>query len=112
LGVSISPDEVIGRQSELIEVERFLDDVASGPALLELEGDAGIDKSTVWRAAIARAAARGYRVLRCRPSRSETGMSFAGLDDLIGRAWEQVRGDLPMRSRISATSRAASTRRC
>ncbi len=43
--------EVIGRHREKAEADRFLDLLTEGPAALVLEGEAGIGKTTVWRAA-------------------------------------------------------------
>ena len=39
--------EIVGRDAELVELERFLDVVRGGPAVFVLEGAAGIGKTTV-----------------------------------------------------------------
>jgi predicted ATPase len=45
--------ELVGRQWEMAEADRFLDGVADGPpAALVLEGEPGIGKTTVWRAIV------------------------------------------------------------
>ena len=41
----------------------FVGALADGPAALLVEGDAGIGKTTVWRAAAAAAHERSYRVI-------------------------------------------------
>jgi hypothetical protein len=41
--------ELVGREWEMAGADRFLDDVADGPAALVLEGEPGIGKTTVWR---------------------------------------------------------------
>jgi DNA-binding NarL/FixJ family response regulator len=75
--------KVIGRHLELAGVDRFLDLLAGGPAGLVLEGEPGIGKTTVWRAAIDAARGRSYRVLICRASEPESVLSFLGLGDLL-----------------------------
>jgi len=76
--------EVFGRDAELSVVEGFLGDVREGPAALLLEADAGVGKTTVWKAGVAGARLRSYRVLTCQPVESETKLSFAALGDLFG----------------------------
>jgi DNA-binding CsgD family transcriptional regulator len=60
-----------------------------------LAGEAGIGKTTLWLASIDAAAARGYRILCCRPSDAETGFAFAGLGDLLGAVACDVLPELP-----------------
>ena len=49
-----------------------------GPVAIALEGEAGIGKSTFWRAAVEAARGRGLRVLSSRPAESERGLAYAG----------------------------------
>src|SRR6476661_1930967 len=56
-------DEIVGRVAELGAVEPFLERAGRGLAALALAGEAGIGKSTVWRAATEEARARGWLVL-------------------------------------------------
>ena len=84
---------VFGRTAELRSVERFLDGVLVGPALLTLEGDIGAGKTVLWKAAVAAGEARGYRVLACHPVESEQSLAFAALGDLL----EGVLGDPRLR---------------
>jgi len=77
---------VIGRTSELEAIFRLLD---AGGALC-LEGEAGIGKTTVWRAGVECARERGFRVLVAEPSEAERSFSYAALADLF----EPVAGDL------------------
>jgi len=79
------PPGVVGREAQLLEVERFLDASAAGFAVLVLEGDAGIGKTTLWREARSRAGERGALVLSSRPSAAEAKLSFAALADLLAR---------------------------
>jgi MoxR-like ATPase len=60
---------VLGRVAALAEVSGFVDALATGPAALLVEGDAGIGKTTLWRAAADAAAARGCRVISATPVR-------------------------------------------
>jgi len=85
----------VGRDCELTAVDRALDAVRSGPVLISICGEPGIGKTTVWRHAAARALARGYRVLSCRPAEAETWLSFAGLADLMDPVPEQELSMLP-----------------
>jgi DNA-binding CsgD family transcriptional regulator len=80
----VSEAAPLGRDRELADVERFLDRVPEGPHALALTGPAGIGKTTVWREAVRRAAARGWTVLTSRPAQSEARLAFAALADLLG----------------------------
>src|SRR5262249_13073821 len=84
----------VGRPSELAVVEGFLDDPVS-PRILLVEGDPGIGKTTIWKAAVTAAADRGYRVLSARPAQVETTISFAAVGDLLEPILAQVAPDLP-----------------
>jgi len=65
------------------------------PAVLVLEGEPGIGKTELWRAAIVEASARGFRVLVARGAESETTLSYAGLSDLLSAAVDEVIDGLP-----------------
>ena len=54
--------EIIGRDGELERLSAFLDRPAEGATAFVLEGEAGIGKSTLWRAAVDAARAGGLRV--------------------------------------------------
>src|SRR5690348_7879913 len=75
-------EDVVGRERELGRVADFFD-AEHEPLALWLEGAAGIGKTTLWRATIQLARKRGYRVLACRPTATETAFSFAALGDLL-----------------------------
>jgi DNA-binding CsgD family transcriptional regulator len=85
--------EVLGRDEELAAVAAFLE--GDFPAALVLAGEAGIGKTTVWRAGVGQARDRGVRVLVCRPAESEARLSFAGLADLLEPVLDEVLGALP-----------------
>ena len=80
---SSGADRVVGRGNELSRLDAFMDDVAGGPAVLLLEGESGIGKTTLWKRGVAGAAERGWRVLSTRPAESEAKLSYAGLADLL-----------------------------
>jgi DNA-binding CsgD family transcriptional regulator len=87
--------EIIGRDKELDSMSAFLDRPAEGAAALVLEGEAGIGKSTLWRAGVEVARARGFRVLLSRPAQVERGLTHAGLGDLFEYVLETVLPALP-----------------
>ncbi len=93
--------QLVGRQWEIAGVDRFLDLVPRGPAALVLEGEAGIGKTTVWRAALDAARSRSYRVLICRASESEGALSFLGLGDLLEGAGGDAFELLPEPQRVA-----------
>ena len=55
--------EVIGRAAERDELRAFAEGVAHGPAILSLDGAAGMGKTTLWLWGLELAAERGCRVL-------------------------------------------------
>ena len=74
---------IVGREDELSSMRAFVDDAMHGPATLVLEGEAGIGKSTLWEAGVARARAQGLTVLSSRPAEAERALGFVGLVDLL-----------------------------
>jgi hypothetical protein len=84
-----------GRTAELARIGRFLDEAASHPAALLIEGEAGIGKTTLWSAGIDQARRRGWHALTCRPVRPEAALSFSALGDLLEPVPEAVLGRLP-----------------
>jgi DNA-binding CsgD family transcriptional regulator len=75
---------IAGRTEELAALERLLDDTASGPAALILEGEPGIGKTTLLDAARDLARARRFTVLTAQPAPAEIRLAHAGLADLLG----------------------------
>jgi DNA-binding CsgD family transcriptional regulator len=86
---------VYGRAAELARIGAFLDEVASHPAALLIEGEAGIGKTTLWWAGIDQARHRGWHVLTCRPVESEAALSFSALGDLLEPVPDAVLSTLP-----------------
>ena len=85
---------IIGREHELRGIEGFLIGAGASLCALLMEGEAGIGKSTVFRAALELAQARDLAVLSCRPVQSEATYSFAALGDLLQpvpkEAWDAL----------------------
>jgi DNA-binding CsgD family transcriptional regulator len=74
---------VIGRGSELAAVDRLLNQMAAQRAILVIEGEPGIGKTTLWEAALSAAAGRGYQVLSARPAQPESSLPLSGFCDLF-----------------------------
>jgi len=75
--------ELLGRDNEQAMLRRLLDRAENGPAGLLLDGEAGIGKTTLWHEGIALASERGFRVLACEATPTETPLAFASLGDLL-----------------------------
>ena len=96
-------DELVGRQAESASVKRFVDAAADAdPRVLVIEGEAGIGKTSLWRAALAAAREQGTFVLRSAPTRAETGMPYAVLQDIFDRQPESALAGLsqPLRDAL------------
>jgi DNA-binding CsgD family transcriptional regulator len=86
---------VVGRTPELAAVEQLLGSARERFSALVLEGEAGIGKTTVWRAGVEQAVAKGFAVASCRPAEAETKLAFSGLTDLLQHVMEDVLEALP-----------------
>jgi DNA-binding CsgD family transcriptional regulator len=95
------PGRVVGRERELEAAAEFLTELDRGPVVLVFEGEAGIGKTVLWRAAAALAAARGFRVLTARPAEPDRRLSFVGLADLLDGVEREFLARLPRPQRIS-----------
>jgi DNA-binding CsgD family transcriptional regulator len=82
--------EIVSREGELASVRAFVGGARGGVAALVLEGEAGIGKSTLWRAGVEHARGHGLRVLSSRPAEAERSLAHMGLVDLL----EDVLGDV------------------
>jgi len=90
---------IVGRERELATIEGFLE--PPGPAAMTIEGEAGVGKSTLFRAGIERAVGLGRRVLSARPVEPETEMAFAGLEVLLADVADEVLDELPTPQRVA-----------
>lgn len=93
--------DVIGREAERRAASSFLDRVGLGPAVLHLEGQAGIGKTMVWQEIVRTAAGRGYEVLQCRPTSSEGSLAYVGLADLLAGVYAEPAEGLPWPQRVA-----------
>jgi DNA-binding CsgD family transcriptional regulator len=84
--------ELVGRDEELRLVLSTLEDL---PAAVVLEGDAGIGKTSVWRAAVDALEAGGVRVLSTRTAEAESRLSYAGLADILDPFLDEALAPLP-----------------
>jgi DNA-binding CsgD family transcriptional regulator len=82
--VELARGGIVGRETELAAVAAFLDPTAPRPAALVIEGEPGIGKTTIVRAALEQASAAGVRVLAARPAAGEAELPYVGLGDLLG----------------------------
>ena len=96
---------VVGRDTELASVSSFVSSISEGALALALEGEAGIGKTTLWRAGLDEAGDHAYRILVARPAESETALSFSGIGDLLDTVLDEVLATLPARQN-RALSRA------
>jgi len=96
---------VVGRDAELASVRDFVESIFGGAAALVLQGEAGMGKTTIWRAGVAEAEERGVRVLQALPAESETALSFSGIGDLLDPVLDAALAPLPVGQR-RALSRA------
>ncbi len=99
------PASVVGRDAELASLHDFVERVKAGTAALVLEGEAGMGKTTLWRAAVEQAEGLGLTVLQAQPVESETTLSYAGIDDLLDPVLDDALRPLPAAQR-QALSRA------
>jgi DNA-binding CsgD family transcriptional regulator len=86
---------VLGREQEQEHVARFLDEIPRGPAILLIEGEAGIGKTTLWEFGVEDAVDRGHKVLITRASEAETKLAYTALGDLLESAGDAVIAGLP-----------------
>jgi DNA-binding CsgD family transcriptional regulator len=92
---------VIGREAEVSALDGFVGSIGKGFAVLALEGEPGIGKTTVWQQGVDLARVLGYTVLACRPAQAEARMSFVGLVDLLGSVPDDTLAALPEPQRVA-----------
>lgn len=88
--------ELVSRAEELRAVLARLGDL---PAAVVLEGEVGIGKTSIWRAAIDTLDARDFRVLSARPAEAESQLSYVGLADILDSVLDEVLPALPLPQR-------------
>ena len=87
---------VVGRDRELAEIASFLDVSDGAPRVLLVEGEAGIGKTTLWRAGVETAARESsYRVLQAAPAEKETTFAYSVVGDLLEHVLGEILAELP-----------------
>src|SRR6266851_6648226 len=84
-----------GRERELRFVGSFVESIHDGPALLILEGEPGIGKTTLLSTVNRLANSRGLTVLTARPSEPEAKLAHAALSDLLAEIPDAELHQLP-----------------
>ncbi|HUG65372.1 MAG TPA: LuxR family transcriptional regulator [Gaiellaceae bacterium] len=98
------PASVVGREAELTALNEFLARLPGGSAALVLEGEAGMGKTTLWRAAVEHARTLGVTALQAQPVESETTLSYAGIGDLLDPVLDVALEPLPAVQRRALSS--------
>ncbi len=89
------PDtEIVGRDEELRTISSFVQRTPPSGALL-IEGDAGIGKTTLWRAGVEASRELSYCVLRASPAEKEETFSYSVVSDLLADVLDDVLPGLP-----------------
>lgn len=74
---------LVGRDSELAQIESAVDNVARRGSTVRIAGDPGVGKSALLRAGTELAKARGYTALSVRGTEGEAHLTFAALYQLL-----------------------------
>ncbi|MFJ2755184.1 AAA family ATPase [Nocardioides sp. NPDC087217] len=91
--------DLVGRTNELSRLSSLVDASGQAGTSLLIEGDAGIGKSTLLRAAVAEAVHSGYRVLRCTGLQGSSPVGFSALHELLRPLLADHLPALPSRQR-------------
>lgn len=95
---------VVGRETELGAVHRFVGDLDVGASSLVLEGIAGIGKTMIWQRGVHDARAAGISVRTCRCTVADSSWAFSGLGDLLENLPDDVLAQLPAVQRDALSS--------
>jgi DNA-binding CsgD family transcriptional regulator len=85
---------IVSRETELASIRAFVGGASQRLGALVIEGEAGIGKSTLWRAGVAYARGRGLRVLVSQPAEAELHLAHVGLGDLFEGLLDDVLPEL------------------
>jgi DNA-binding NarL/FixJ family response regulator len=88
-------ESIAGREAELASLREFVEAISTGSVGVVLEGDAGMGKTTLWRAAVDHAEDAGVLVLQAQPVESETTLSYTGMGDLFEPVLDEALEPLP-----------------
>ena len=90
---------IVGRSAELEALNTFVASLDRGPAMLVLEGEPGLGKTTLWREGLLAAERRSFTVVECRPVEAEAQQAFTALADLLTDVPDVVFEELPVPQR-------------
>ena len=90
---------VVGRDRVLAEIASFLDVADTTPRVLLIEGEAGIGKTTLWRAGVEAAASASYRIVAASPAEKEATFAYSVVGDLLEHVLGEVIAELPVPQR-------------
>ncbi|MGI9161661.1 MAG: AAA family ATPase [Mycobacterium sp.] len=85
---------VVGRDAELGLISRLLDNARDSSAALIIDGEPGIGKTTLCRAAAEKAALAGFAVLTTSGAAAEVSLAWAAFSDLVAPIDSSVRAGL------------------
>ena len=97
---------IVGRRAELDAIDQLLGYEGPAAAVL-LDGEAGIGKTTIWRAGVRRARERGLQTLVAQPSAAETEASICGAGDLLAGVPDEAIDGLPSPQRAAVGAAVA-----
>src|SRR5919201_2058106 len=86
--------DLVGRDDELVRLREFVSSMADGPRAMVVRGEAGIGKSTLWRAAINAEEVAAFTVLSARCVEAELPLALVGVSDLVQDALSGVADEL------------------
>src|SRR4051812_30545010 len=89
------------RPAEEHALGEFLAAAATAPSALVVDGEAGIGKTTLLRAGLARASDRGFPLLSARAVEAATVLADAALAALLSDVESDTWGDLPNPQRVA-----------
>lgn len=84
---------LVGREAELAAIARWLE--SARPALVEIEGEAGIGKTVLWEEGVRAARDAGALVLVSRPVEIETTVAYGALASVLEPALAAADGAVP-----------------
>src|ERR1700678_1514988 len=102
-GPQDAPRPLVGRDRELRQLTDLVDNVSARGSALVVRGDAGMGKSALLSAAVARASEKGMVVRSTVGAESEVQLAFAGLHRLVQPFMGLLAGlPLPQRRALEA----------
>ena len=102
--MSVAGNRIVGRDTEIKAVDAFLTTARTHYAVLTLEGEAGIGKTTIWLEALRRGGRRRARVLATRPNEAEATLSYTALADLFDAVPDATIDQLPAPQRVAISA--------